>query len=349
MDLKKNTLIIGLGNCGCKIAKQFADIGYETIFANGSEQDLKVLGNIKGIYKLEGFDGFGGHRDRAMSCLQENSEFVDALCTIKQKIIFIIYATGGSTGSGLSTIVAEWLQGEYDNEKIICTVPVLPAENESINKHMNAFQAITELMELDGMGATFVLDNNKSDNGDLRWINKSFLSMLDAFLTDDSWGEPNNFDESERMEMLKEPGNMIISLCKDGITKIREGNIFAPLQNDKVCGNIGIIHSGRNDIDINELVAEVGKPLNISEGWGGKCTLIAVSGMSFPVDHVSRLGNLAVEGQKERQRNVENAKAAVLPTLDFGVVKTVKPIEKAANEKKKLSNREMLMAMRKKS
>lgn len=41
MEIKKNTMIIGLGNCGCKITKLFADMGYSTMFANGSEQDLK--------------------------------------------------------------------------------------------------------------------------------------------------------------------------------------------------------------------------------------------------------------------------------------------------------------------
>ena len=56
MKIKKNTMIIGLGNCGCKITKLFADMGYSTMFANGSEQDLKVLGNMKNIYKLEGYD-----------------------------------------------------------------------------------------------------------------------------------------------------------------------------------------------------------------------------------------------------------------------------------------------------
>ena len=53
MEIKKNTMIIGLGNCGCKITKLFADMVYSTMFANGSEQDLKVLGNMKGIYKLD--------------------------------------------------------------------------------------------------------------------------------------------------------------------------------------------------------------------------------------------------------------------------------------------------------
>lgn len=346
MDLKKQTIVIGLGNCGCKITKLFADMGYSTLFANGSEQDLKVLGNIKGIYKLNGYDGFGGHRDRAMECLSLNEEFTDALEHIQQRIVFLVYAAGGSTGSGLSSVCAQYINDVYGDEKIICAVPVLPSEAEAINKHKNAYQAIAELMQLDFMGACFVLDNNNCENNDLRWINKNFAALLNAFLTDDSWGEPNNFDESERLEMLSESGSMIISLCKDGMGKLLDGNIFAPIQKDKVCGQIGIIHSGRNDVDIDTLVAEVGKPLNISEGWGGKGTLIAVSGLSYPIDHVTRLGKLAVDGQRERQRNIDAAKASMLPTLEFEAVQTVKPNQ--AKPKNKLSGREALLAMRQK-
>lgn len=343
MNIKGKTLVIGLGNCGCKIAKLFDDMGYSTMYANGSEQDLKVLGNRKNIYKLEGYDGFGGHREKAMDCLCANVAFTDALEKIEQEIIVLIYATGGSTGSGLSCNVAQYIADVYENRKIICAVPILPSEKEAINKHKNAYQAIQELMSLDGMGASFFLDNNSCKDNDLLWINKSFAGLFNAFLTDDSWGEPNNFDESERLEMLAEPGAMIISLSKDGIGKLLDGNIFAPLQNDKVCGNLGIIHAGKNDVDIDTLIAELGKPLNISEGWGGKGTLIAVSGLSFPVDHITRLGKLAVEGQQERQRNLEAATTQMLPTLDFSISKRHSEANKT---EKKLTGREALLAMR---
>ena len=146
--------------------------------------------------------------------------------------------------------------------------------------------------------------------------------------------------------MLSDPGAMIISYCKDGIEKLLTDNIFAPLQKDRVCNNIGVIHKDKNDVDIDTIVAEVGKPLNISEGWGGKCTLIAVSGMSFPVDHVQRLGKLAVDGQKERQRNIEMAKEQSLPELNFGSIEKPKA---NTTDKTKLSGRDALLAMRKKA
>lgn len=344
MNLKSKTMVMGLGNCGCKIAKLFADNGYTAMFANGSEQDLKVLGNIKGIYKLNGFDGFGGHRERAMDCLVANSDFTEALEAIQQKIVVLVYAAGGSTGSGLSTIVAQYIADVFEGEKIIVTVPVLPSTSESINKHKNAYQAIEELTQIDGLGASFFISNDNQE--DLRYVNKVFYNLLNAFLTDDSWGEANNFDESERIEMLSEAGAMIVCLQKfgEGLEKLLTDNIFAPLQNDKVVGNIGVIHSSRS-VNLDTLVAELGKPLNIYEGFGGKGTLLAASGLSFPLDHITNLGKLAIEGQAERQRNMESAKASLLPSLNFGEVKKpMKTLEKPTA--KKQSSREALLALR---
>ena len=50
MSLKEKVIFLGLGNYGCKQAKLFFDMGYKAIFANGSEQDLKILGNVPNIY-----------------------------------------------------------------------------------------------------------------------------------------------------------------------------------------------------------------------------------------------------------------------------------------------------------
>lgn len=98
MKLKNDVLFLGLGNCGCKIAREFAEMGYKTMFANGSEQDLKLLGNLQNIYRLKNYDGFGGNREKALDCLQENDEFLEAIQNIKEQVIFVTYGGGGSTG-----------------------------------------------------------------------------------------------------------------------------------------------------------------------------------------------------------------------------------------------------------
>ena len=64
------------------------------------------------------------------------------------------------------------------------------------------------------------------------------------------------------------------------------------------------------------------------------------------MDHVQRLGKLAVDGQKERQRNIEMAKEQSLPELNFGSIEKPKA---NTTDKTKLSGRDALLAMRKKA
>lgn len=65
--------MLGLGCYGGKQAKEFMTLGYKGNAANGSEQDLKALGDIP-EYQLQGFDGLRGHRECALECLAQNSE-----------------------------------------------------------------------------------------------------------------------------------------------------------------------------------------------------------------------------------------------------------------------------------
>lgn len=342
MSLKDKVRFVCLGNYGCKQGRIFADMGYKAMFANGSEQDLKLLGNMQNIYRLRGFDGFGGHRERALECLAQNEEFVEALQKIEEEIIFIIYADGGSTGSGSSIICEEILLEDKDEDgvpvKVVCPINALPASNESAAKHKNAYQAVKELQEVEGLGATFFINNDSSE--DYNYINMTFAKLLDAFLTNDSYGERNNFDESEKMEMLRNDGAMVLRLASVNkesqsiLDKLTQGGIFAPVEADMVCENVAIVHAGKNDSDITagDVIAEVGKPANVFEGFNGRCTLIAVSGLSYPVSHVRKLGELAVKVSEERKRSKSMA-AQKLDDLDLDLETTVK-VQQVKQQKK---------------
>ncbi len=114
--------------------------------------------------------------------------------------------------------------------KTVCPVIALPASGESLAKHKNAYETVQELQELDGLGATFFLNNDSNENYD--YINKNFASMLDEFLSNESYGRQNNFDESERLEMLKDSGAMVLSVTGDGtdskikLEKLTKSGIF---------------------------------------------------------------------------------------------------------------------------
>ena len=83
MNLKEKCRMLGLGCYGGKQMKEFIALGYKGNAANGSEQDLKALGDIP-KFRMNGFDGFGGHRERAEDCLVQNSAFIDFIENIKE-------------------------------------------------------------------------------------------------------------------------------------------------------------------------------------------------------------------------------------------------------------------------
>lgn len=264
--------------------------------------------------------------------------------------MFVFFGGGGSTGSGCATIVAEMLLAQDEGtNRIVCPVIALPSQDEPIAKHRNAYQAVVELQELEGLGATFFINNNSGK--DYTSLNSTFTKFLDTFLTNDSYGELNNFDESERLEMLKDSGMMVISLMgtKDNqsldqallLQKLTKDGIFAPIESNKICENIAIIHAGRNNSDIEKdsIIAEVGKPKNVFEGYNGRSTLVAVSGLDYPVSHVTKLGEMAKTAYEERQRNRKHV--SKLGSLDFMEEKESKAIPE-----KKVSSK--LAAMRKK-
>jgi len=355
MNLQEKCRILGLGNYGGKQVKEFITVyNYKGNTANGSEQDLKALGDIP-KYHLKGFDGFGGNREKALECLEQNPDFIDFVSEIEEEIIFLIFGGGGSTGSGCATILAEMLlQEKAENgmpKKIVCPVIALPSSDEAIKKHTNAYDAVRELQEIEGLGATFFINNNianlsKDNKGKYQYINSTFAKFLNTFLTNDSYGELNNFDESERIEMLRDSGAMVISLMgvreKDQtldqtlmLSKLTKDGIFAPIEDNKICENIAIIHAGKNNSDIEKdsVIAEVGKPKNVFEGYNGRNTLVAISGLDYPVSHVSNLGEYAKAAYEERQRNRKHVEK--LGSLDFikdEVPKTVTQTKKAPSK-----------------
>ena len=354
MSLKNDVLFLGLGNCGCKQAKVFFEMGYKAMFVNGSEQDLTILGDVPNIYRLKNFDGFGGHRERALECLADNDEFVEALQNIKEKIIFELHSTAGSTGSGIAPYSEGVLTEEKDEEgnpqKIVCPVPTLPSFDEPIGKKRSAYKAMLDIQEMqDELGATFFINNNALTDYDS--INSIFANLLNSFLTNDSYGKKNNFDESEKIEMLRQSGAAVLGLFgKDHdksfmLERMTKNGIFAPIENNQICGDIAVVHSGADDSDITvgDMIAEFGKPFNIFEGYNnGNSTLICVNGLEYPVSHIKQLGDLAQKAFDERKRNRKNAEK--LSKLDF--MEDEAP--KATTEKKPSTKLDMLRKRMKK-
>ena len=95
------------------------------------------------------------------------------------------------------------------------------------------------------------------------------------------------------------------------VTALTAKNIFLPINNDGVVGNIGIINQKGNKIDEHELIKAIGVPENVFVGNNGRVNIACASGLGYPVEYITKLGKSAVEEQKKRMEKRES-----LSTLD---------------------------------
>lgn len=306
--LKEKVAFIGLGACGSNIVLGFQKKNYHTLFINGSEQDNHALNGARNILRLKGFDGCGGERKTAEFALANNLEILEEIKKIKEEVIFLVFSTGGSTGSGLAPVLCDLLQELNENEKwnkIVCCIAVLPKRGEALQKHLNTYQCIKELAERDGIGSCILIDNNKMQ--DVLKINTVIVNLLDLFLTDEAYSKRGNVDKSERLKMLQQPGVLLLSkVCTSRASDLEIldslflKNIFAPIEPDGVVEHIAVINSTEEGISIEAIKKAVGMPQNVFTGYGAEKTITVLSGLSFPITYLLEIKENAEQQHKER-------------------------------------------------
>lgn len=281
---------------------------YQAYLINGSEQDNRTIPDAKNVLILEGYDGLAGDRSFALEALQKNKQILKTISEIEQKIVLCVASGGGSTGSGNLPYICDILAA--NSERIVVPIVLMPRKDEPIQKRLNAYNLAKELMDTDGIGAIIFVNNESYD--DLKRINVVLVNMLDAFFSDSSASSGSNFDDSEKMKMLKEPGAFVIAMLSDKraeenktttqdmINALTAKNIFLPINNDGIVGNIGIINQKNNKLDEHELIKAIGTPENVFVGYNGNVNIACASGLSYPVEYIKKLGQSAVEEQKER-------------------------------------------------
>ena len=82
---------------------------------------------------------------------------------------------------------------------------------------------------------------------------------------------------------IPDPVDPAVECNKDFmLERMTKNGIFAPIENNKICGDIAVVHSGSDDSDItvDNMIAEFGKPFNIFEGYNnGNSTLISLKNL----------------------------------------------------------------------
>lgn len=341
-SLKEDIAFVGIGGAGTNIAFAFEKLGYTTIHINSSFQDESAIKDAKKIYHLQGFNGCAGNRKLAERALSKNMDIIDKVKRLEERIIYVCFSSSGGTGSGVAPALIDLLIEETD--KTICCIIVLPSKEEDYEFHVNSYKCCQELLNIEGIGSTLILDNN---SGNKMVINNNCAAMLNAFFINNSVSKKGNVDEEEKRTLIGTSGNFILTvinnekLTEDIIIKtISDKNIFAPIQRDGRCEYIAIINSSRKGIDKKIIHNIVGIPRRTFEGYGSNDTIVAIAGLSFPFDHLNNIKDIARDMHLTRTEIVKSKPKMVLEDLDF----EDNDNEKSFNEKVKTkpSRRELL-------
>lgn len=296
--MKEQFGIIGLGQAGGNIANLFENKGYDTIYVNTSQEDLNT---IKGVHKLHitGADGAAKDRKKVLQLAMES--FGDIVRKIEniitQKYIVVIYSSSGGTGSGLSTPMLKYLT---QIGKTCIPVVILPDNTiESAKACENAYNACAELMSIQGLGATFLLDNSRNDKF---VINNKFLCELDSFINLKNSSMYGNIDMAERKQMLSCPGVAVIgrlsksrSTAPDVIESLHNG-IYAEIES-KTAYYLGISTSNKS-LDTNSIVSALGGVYDTFSGISEATTIAIVTGLQWPQKRILRFKNKFEEAVK---------------------------------------------------
>lgn len=167
-DRSINVGVVGVGQCGSKLAEEFYKRGYSAVAINTALQDLQPI-NMPERQKLFIDYALGGaakdldigqaavedYADVIFKYLQDNFE--------DNEVLMLITSGGGGTGSGSAETMVK-LMAQLD--KPITVIYVLPlASEDTLAKH-NSIQTLSKLARLakdDIVNSLMVVDNAKID------------------------------------------------------------------------------------------------------------------------------------------------------------------------------------------
>lgn len=289
--MKEQFGVIGLGQAGGNIANLFENKEYNTIYVNTSQEDLNT---IKGVHKLHitGADGAAKDRRKVLQLAMESfGDIVQKIeNVITQRYVLVIFSVGGGTGSGLSTPMLKYLT---QIGKTCIPVVILPDNDmESAKACENAYNACVELISIQGLGTTFLLDNARSDKF---VINNRFVCELDSFINLKNSSVYGNIDKAERKQILSCPGVAVIgklskarSIASEVIESLHNG-IYAEIES-KTAYYLGISTSNKS-LDTNSIVSALGGVYDTFSGVSEATTITIVTGLQWPQKRILKFKN----------------------------------------------------------
>jgi cell division GTPase FtsZ len=331
--MKNKIGFIAIGQAGGNIGRLLEEKGYSVLFVNTSEEDLSTLQDVKYRYHIPGGEGCNKDRNKAKKLIVDNYEHLskEIIEKINREMLFVIFSSGGGTGSGVGPMLVDLL---CDDNKAVGAITVLPAQTESLKSHINSYECFCELTDIAGMASTFILDNDKG--ADKLKLNSTFVNMFTRFLDipDKYKSVKGNIDKAEVTETLKSHGMAIVSSLGEAngsvsalITSFSK-NIFAPIEDDRVIKYIAL--SGSDDISITELEKAVGTPIDSFRTYSDSSTLCILAGLSYPQTRLDFIRKKVMDNKDLIKKNLSVPSQQKMKN-DINFLDELSKPEKAAN------------------
>lgn len=329
--MKSKVGLIAVGQAGGNIGVKLQEKGYNVLFVNTSEEDLDTLEKAKFKHHIKGGEGCNKDRKKAKELVIENFDeiFTEIDNKIKEDFIYVIFSTGGGTGSGASPMLIDLLI--QNAEKKVGAITIIPSESEPLKTHINAYECFKELADIEGIGSTIVLDNNVCENK--LSINKDFVEAFDMMLDMPSHRDiRGNIDKAELKEIIETRGMLTITSVEQKESTIAsliatlKNNIYAPIENDKVITYIGLLADSQ--LDLVDFKKEVGNYLDAFQGYTDEApTVCVLAGLSLPFTRLEEIKTKVMEVQETVKRNIQATKENKLKD-DINFLDEIKGMDK---------------------
>lgn len=338
--MKEQISILGLGAAGSNIAQLFSELEYSTAILNSSQEDLDVIKNVAHKIKIRNGEGASKNRQAILKLAAESiDEIIENITAVlKNKYIIVIFSAGGGTGSGLSTFICSYLT---QVGKTVIPVVILPDDTkESIRACENTYNLLAELNNIQGLGATFLLDNSKHE--DKFSINNKFVRDMDAFLNINNRSQMGNLDKSEIKTLLSTSGVAVLSkqsksksTVADVISGLRNG-IYADIES-KTLMYLGISTSNKSFLTTS-LEKEFGVPYDTFIGYSEATTVTILTGLQLPVQRIKRF-----EDKVNSMSKIVKENLSMKNSITFNALNTIMPTPTTSSPTPVTSSRDLLM------
>jgi len=253
--MQKKIGFIAIGQAGGNIGKLFEDRGFSVLYLNTSPEDLQTLKDVKFVYHIAGGEGCNKDRMKAKQLVVEDFDNISKEIYEKMDVsmVYVIFSSGGGTGSGCGPMLIDLLLGDIEDNpdriKTVGAITILPEEKESTKAHINCYECLQELTDIENIASTIIIDNAK---GEKLHLNKQFVKMFQNFINIPRLhhDERGNIDRAEIEETLKARGMAVFAELPANVAttaalldKFKRG-IFAPIEPDRVIKYVTISVAG---------------------------------------------------------------------------------------------------------